>query len=132
MLRTLNADYIDNSGKKFRVRVKKYHDAFSWRVGDFGTASMQTGLPLPEIYQELDAERPLFYASSTHAMVLVSARHTPWGPIDGWVLDPAPSVNLPGSGPITDPRIPAVGLRRLAPQEMTAWFIATVEVTALP
>jgi hypothetical protein len=130
MLRTMNTTYVDNNGNKFTVRTKKHHDKYSWLVGDPWTASLQTGVTLAEIHAELDNERPVFYGSQTHAMVLVGSRHFNQNPMVGWVLDPAPAYPqfLP-PGPITMPGVQSIGLRPLSQPEMQAYFIALVEVT---
>jgi hypothetical protein len=135
VLRTLNTEYVDErDGRRFRVRTTKHVDAFSWLAGDPWTASLQTGLSNSEIFESLRQEKPVFYGSQSHAMVLVAAGHRgdmPF-PNQSWVLDPAPAIQVPFAGPITDPRIPAIGIRPLMLHEMAAYFVALVDVRPVP
>ena len=91
-------------------------------------AFMQPGLTNSEIFSELSAERPVFYADGPHAMMLVAGQSFNGNPVAGWVLDPAPAIPG-GMGPFTIPGVPAVGLRALMPNELHGYFIATVNVT---
>lgn len=130
MLRTLNHDYVDKNGKKFNVRTTSHHDAYSWMTGDaFAASLVKVQLTNKTIFEELANDRPIFYASTNHAMALVGASFVgSYYPIAGFVLDPAPLISV-GTGPITVPGIPAKGLRQLHPSEMTSYFAAAVEVT---
>jgi len=137
MLRTLNHDYVAKNGKKFRARTTSHHDAYSWMMGDaFAASLVKAQLTNQIIYNELANERPVFYASTNHAMALVGASFAGvltghYQPIAGFVLDPAPAIVV-APGPITLPGVPARGLRQLAAHEMTSFFAAAVEVTPLP
>lgn len=131
MLKTLNAEYTAIDGRHFRVRTVKHHDAYSWLTRDVATARLQTGLTVRDIHNELRQGRPVFYASQAHAMVLVASRHNTdknETPAYAAVLDPAPAYQV-DPGPITNPSVPAKGLRWLEWSEMTSLFTATVEVT---
>ena len=88
---------------------------------------MQTGFSNAEILNELAAEHPVFYADGPHAMVLIAGSAFNGNPVAGFVMDPAPA--FPSAfGPITDPNVPAVGVRQLMQNEMHAFFAAQVVV----
>jgi hypothetical protein len=121
MMRMLNADY---SG--FRVSTPQYFDALGLMDGTL-TLPVTPGLTWPDVFNSLASGHPVFYADQQHAMVMVGAEATGATPVRIWVLDPAPIAPI-GWGPIIDPRIPAVGLRTLSPQEMAAFFVVEVLV----
>ena len=132
MLRILNSNYTAADGRHFSVRTSRHFDSMSWLIGDPTTASLQTGLTSPEIFESLANERPVFYGDLNHAMLLVGAVHQGPVPLWGqsWVLDPTPVSPFP-PGPITMPGGRAVGLRALQPVEMNAFFAALVQVSPM-
>jgi len=151
MLKALNATYIDRDGRLFRVTTPKYYDVFSLLNRDVATACYQSGLTIDEIIQELREERPVFYATRTHAMVLVGIRHTLDETPRGYeVLDPAPDTTSPetqamlrqfgGSPAEFSPwcpscglshglHLPALGYRWLNQPESYGYFAAAVAVS---
>jgi len=128
IVKMLNRTYTDASGRTFKVSTPRYSDSYGIMPGNIQTQYVQPGFSNAEIFNELSAERPVFYADGPHAMVLIGGTAMQGMPISGWVMDPAPMVSTFGLGPITPPGTPAVGVRQLQPNEMHAFFAAKVVV----
>ena len=128
ILKMLNSQYVDTNGQNFQVSVPLYEDQYQLMQGNLIALNMQPGFSNAQIFGELEAERPVFYADGPHAMVLVAGTAVNGNPINGWAMDPEPRTPF-GAGPLADNlNIPAIGVRQLAPNEMHAFFAAQVVV----
>ena len=122
MLAVLNAQYTDNAGVPFTASTPRYVDNFGVLPGGFKAFAMQPGLTNPEVYAELDAGRPVFFADRQHAMVLVALTERCGVPLSAVVLDPEPV------GGVFRPGVPAIGPRLLAPNDMLGFLVAIADV----
>lgn len=127
IIKMLNSSYVDANGVHFTVSTPRYSDTYGIMPGNFAALGMHANLTNSDIFQELSAEHPIFYADGPHAMTLVDAIERGGFPVGGLVLDPAPVAPI-GIGPITAPNVPPVGLRPLQPYEMHGFFVAQVVV----
>jgi len=110
MTALLNRDWVDDTGKRFRV-TSKIHDA----------VNRTSRLSSDQVVAHLIDDKPVFFATTNHAMVLT---HTTYGRVGGMI------VPLSGRGfdPFPSRENPKGTIRTLSQRELTFFYVALVEV----
>jgi hypothetical protein len=114
--------FTDKNGKEFSVKINYVYDGFSNIHNDKKLMNRLNARPMNNdiIRALLKSNRPVFYGTTHHAMVLMSVNS--WGDqiISGYAIDPAPNPATGGSS--------AIGLRPLSNYELFAGFCCDLEI----
>jgi len=113
MAAALNTRWTDSDGQSFTVRSK---------ITDRYTG-LGSQISNQDVVDALADDKPVFFANTHHAMVLVKVRYRdqPSGPFisDGEVWDPDPKYHSSGDG----------GIRKISGPELQALFAAVPEIS---
>ena len=135
MISALNSDWQDDLGRRFKISspvTNMYPPQAPTGPFDVNNIGM---------INALDNEIPVFYADTTHAMILVQIDYIPVSPnsvqiVAGYAIDPFPRLGpCPPYGwnsPCPGPNPTAIGFRQLQQNELTALFAGIPRVTNLP